>query len=173
MKKTLLIICFIFLGLTLSGCNNISQNENTNQNIQEKDGFKKAELALVSFFSYLSDQKFEKALTLFELEDSTNSWEGLESFSLPEDRNNKAKVIERYCEATRTCLKAKVIETKKETSDTYNLLVQFLNIDGSIFVLWPCCGASEQEMPSQDKFNFKVKKINNIFKVTTAPIYVP
>lgn len=197
MKKYLLITAFLLLGVTLSGCSNPSSSENTTKTDQEKkidkqeigqpkkqnesnktttsiqDESAKAVEVLVSFFAYLSNQNFEKALTLFELDDPANSWEGLENFSLPEDRNNKAKVLNNYCEATGTCLKAKIIETKKENDDTYNLVVQFQNTNGSIFVLGPCCGATEEEMPSRDKFDFKVKKINNLFKVTTAPVYRP
>jgi hypothetical protein len=186
MKKPLLIIAFLLLGITISGCRAPSLNENTNKEIEQqqnqnesdkisstKDESIKAAEALVSFFMYLSNQNFEKALTLFELDDSANSWAGLESFSLPEDRNDKVKVLKSYCKATETCLEAKVIETKQETNDSYNLVVQFKNTDGSTFILGPCCGATEEEMPSKDKFDFKVKKFNNEFKVTTAPVYSP
>ena len=196
MKKYLLIATFLLLGITLSGCNNpllnkkaakIDQGKTIDkpeieqpkiQNESDKissaeDESTKAEEVLVSFFTYLNNQDFEKALTLFELDDPTNSWEGLESFSLPEDRKNKAKVLKNYCEATGTCLKAKVIEIKKENNNSYKLVVQFQNNDGNTFVLGPCCGATEEEMPSQNKFDFTVKKINNVFKVTTAPVYRP
>ena len=196
MKKKLLITAFLLLGIALSGCDKPSSNENTPKTDQEtiithqeieqakkqnesaktiskQDESTNAEEALVSFFTYLSNQDYKKALTLFELDDPANSWEGFASFSLEEDRSDKAKVLKNYCEATGTCLKAKVIETQKGTNDTYDLVVQFLNTDSSIFILGPCCGATKEEMPSQDKFNFKVKKINNIFKVTTAPIYRP
>lgn len=61
----------------------------------------------------------------------------------------------------------------EETNDTYNFLVQFIKKNNDIFVLGPCCWASEEEMPPKDKFNFKVKKINNSFKVITPPVYVP
>lgn len=169
-------MAFLFLGMALSGCSNPSSNKNIVNNNQDEST--KAEDALVSFFTYLSNQDFEKALLLLELDEleldgSTNSWKSLENFSLPEDRSDKAKVLKRYCEAIGTCLKAKVIETKKETDDAYNLVVQFQNTDGSTFVLGPCCGATEEEMPPQDRFDFKVRKINNVFKVATPPIYVP
>ena len=175
MKKYLLIAVFLFIGIAFFGYNNFSSNENgADKTGSEQDELMRAEETLVSFFAYLSNQDFEKALSLFELsDDPANSWEGLEIFSLPEDRNDKTKVLKNYCQATGTCLKARVIETKKEYNDTYNLVVQFQNADDSVFVLGPCCGATEEEMPPQDKFNFKVKKINNVFKVATAPIYVP
>lgn len=138
-----------------------------------KDESEMAKNTLVAFFDYLSKNEFEKALGLFSLDDPTNSWEGLASLSPSAERNNKAKVLENYCKATGTCLKAKVLEVKKETGDNYDLVVQFLNADGSVFVKGPCCGATEETMPSTSKFDFKVKKINNAFRASTAPVYRP
>lgn len=181
MKNYLLATSLLCLTLILSACTNFVSNENRVDDVQEsvlnaiqQDESARAEETLVSFFGYLNDQDFDNAMNLFELGgDSENSWEGLESFTLPEDRNDKGNVLRNYCEATGTCLNATVIEIEKETDSIYNMVVQFQNDDGSTFVLGPCCGATEEEMPSQDKFNFKVQKINNDFKVTTPPIYVP
>lgn len=161
--------------MVLSGCDNLLSKDTEYRNISasQQDESAKATETLVSFFTYLNNQDFEKALTLFELDDVANSWEGLETFSLPEDREDKAKVLKNYCKATNTCLRAKVIEIEKEADGKYNLVVQFQNADGSTFVRGPCCGATEEEMPSQDIFEFEVKKINNVFKVMTAPIYIP
>ena len=170
-KKTISILVIIMLAGF--GIYKISTENKSGQITSIKSEPAKAEEALVSFFMHLNNQDFEKALVLFELNGSTSSWEWLENFSLPEDRNDKAKVLQRYCEATGTCLQAEVIEIKKEAADSYNLLVQFQKTDGNTFVLGPCCGASEEEMPPQDKFEFKVKKIDGEFKVITAPIYVP
>jgi hypothetical protein len=166
MKKILFTI-FLCSIVVLTGCSN------TSNKINEQDDLSIAENALISFFDHLDSQNFEKALELFELNHSADSWEGLEIFSLPEERDNRAQVLKNYCAATGTCLKAMVIDTIKENEETYNLLVQFKRADGSIFILGPCCGATEEEMPSQKEFNFKVKKINNEFKVITTPIYVP
>lgn len=192
MKKYLLIMTFILLGIILSGCNDSWSNQDTAQdniNIVDtqaiepqiesdindtiQDDSIQAQETLISFFAYLSNQDFENALTLFELNEADNIWERLKDFSLPEDRNDKEKILQNYCQAIGTCLPANVIQIQKEDNDTYNLLVQFQNPDTSIFVLGPCCGATEEEMPSQDKFEFKVKKINGTFKVATPPIYRP
>lgn len=124
---------------------------------------------LISFFDNLKNGEFEKALAIFELDD----WQVIDTFSPPEERDNKAKVLENYCKAVGTCLKANVLEIKKEKSGEYNLVVQFEREDGSIFVLGPCCGETEETMPPQDKFDFKVKKIDGVFKVLTPPVYVP
>jgi len=145
MKKYLLIMTLIRLGMLLSGCNNFLSNINNDSQGKiiidkqtdqtEEENELQAQETLVSFFRYLSNQDFENALPLFESDESNDFWERFKDFTPPEDRNDKAKILQNYCQATNTCLKANVIQTQKEDNDTYNLIVQFQNIDGSIFVL--------------------------------------
>ncbi len=124
------------------------------------------EETLISFFRYLNQKDFEKAVELFE----TDNREQINAFTSKEDRNLKEVVLRDYCEATGTCLEIKIIWVEETTEDNeYIFKVQFLNKDGSIFVQWPCCGA----MLSSDKFDFTVKKIDWKFKVTTPPLYRP
>jgi hypothetical protein len=155
-----------------------SPTETQTQDIQEptqpiapeitaKDESEKAKETLVSFFNYLSLNEFEKALTLFSLDSQFTPLEELAQ------GNNKAEVLENYCKATKTCLKATVLEVKQIADYEYNLVVQFSNKDGSLYIFGPCCGATEKEMPSKNKFDFTVKKIDNDFKVTSAPLYRP
>ena len=125
----------------------------------------------MTFFNYLSENEFEKASGLFSSDEL--DWENLEVYSPAEETNNKAKVLENYCKAVQTCLKAKILEAKQTANYEYNLVVQFLNKDGSTYIFGPCCGATEEEMPSKDKFDYTVKKIDNGFKVTTPPLYRP
>ncbi|RJR31636.1 hypothetical protein C4569_01600 [Candidatus Parcubacteria bacterium] len=177
MKKLLFTAALLFIGLVVSGCTLLKDNNNGQQNkadriVSAQDEITQAQEALITFFKYLSRQDFESALTLFE-PDEENSWEWIANFTIEEDRNNKAEVLKNYCEAVGTCLEVKIIEAKKEVDDVYNLVVQFQKPDGGVFVLGPCCGATEEEMPPQNKFNFTVKKINSVFKVTTAPVYRP
>lgn len=172
MKKSLLVSVILILTLGLSGCinssNRIIDDAGDGEIVQDE---KRAEEALLSVFAYLNDQNYDSASQLLELEDET--WEWLASFSLEEERSDKAKVLETYCEATGTCLKARIIETADEGAGVYNSVVQFENNDGSVFILGPCCGATEEEMPPQDKFSFKTIKINGTYKVATPPLYVP
>jgi len=173
--KKFLTISLIFFGIIfLAGCEKQSvKTTPVVNNSPKQDESETAKNALINFFDYLNRNEFEKALTVFNLDDPNNSWEGLESFSLPEERSNKAKVLENYCKAVGTCLEANVLEIKEVTSGEYNLVVQFLKSDGNIFIQGPCCGETEETMPSINRFDFRVKKINNTFKVLTPPVYMP
>jgi hypothetical protein len=139
--------------------------------ITEKDESEKAKNALITFFDYLNENEFEKASGLFSSDET--DWESIKVYSPEDEASNKAKILENYCEAVGTCLKAKILEAKQTANYEYNLVVQFLNKDGSIYIFGPCCGATEEEMPSKDKFDYTVKKIDNAFEVKTPPLYRP
>jgi len=172
--KKIIIAVFVGLVFIIGLFIFIKEDQSPVFNAIKQDESAYAKESLVSFFRHLSNQDFDHAMNLFEPGgDSENPWEGLESFTLPEYRDDKSRVLRNYCEATGTCLNATVVEIERETDGVYNIVVQFQNNDGSAFALGPCCGATEEEMPTQDKFNFKVQKINNEFKVITPPVYVP
>lgn len=125
---------------------------------------------LINFFNYLEKGDFDNAVKLFHQDD----WEQLNSFSVPSEQGNKAKVLENYCNAVGTCMKAEVLSvTAKKSKVQYFLVVQFIQDDGSIYVFGPCCGATEEEMPPQKQFIFEVKKIDGDYKVVTPPLYRP
>jgi hypothetical protein len=43
--------------------------------------------------------------------------------------------------------------------------VEFTNDDGSLFVLGPCCGATEMEMSPKTQFVYTVKRVKDKFLV--------
>ena len=126
--------------------------------------------ALTTFFDYLSKNDFERAILLTD-ENNSEFWDSVGIYG--QEATEKAKILENYCRATQTCLKAKVLATKAAANGEYDLTVQFINNDGTTYVFGPCCGATEEEMPSKDQFDFTVKKIGNNFKVMTPPMYRP
>ncbi len=129
-----------------------------------------AQNTLTSFFDNLNKQNFVKALEYFTTDKEI--WESLNIYN-PERETDHDDIIENYCQATLTCLPVNNIESTKISGDEYQYKVQFYKNDGSVFVLWPCCGATEEEMPPKDTFEYTVKKINDTFKVITPPLYVP
>lgn len=171
------LIILIILAVGGIGLWQIWQNYKTaKQETQKQTDTLEIQLAgktLNQFFSYLHDKKFDKALELFEPSDEERGWESMESFSPTEERNDKVKMLKNYCEVVGTCFKSKVLEVKKINDAEYELTAQFIEDNGSVFVLGPCCGATEEEMPAQKEFKYKVKKINGDFKVTNAPVYRP
>jgi hypothetical protein len=139
----------------------------------EDEELQKARKTLVSFFNYLHDGQYEKAVPLFEpwkegIGMHGSSWEGLASFSLPKDRKDKAQVLKRYCEASGTCLRVNILNAKKVADNEYILKVQFLNNDGSIFA-YSCCGSTT----SQKEFDYYVHEIKGVYKVRTPPLFRP
>lgn len=56
----------------------------------------------------------------------------------------------------------------------YIFTVEFNNPDGTLFVLGPCCGATETEMPPVSQFEYRVaKNSDGDFVVLDLPVYVP
>ena len=165
--KKIVLLIGVFLFLSSCGTSALNLNENK-ENIPNEAEI--AENTLTAFFENLSKNEFSKAINFFSPNDS--DWENLKVYNEPNE-TDKVKMIENYCKATTTCLEAEILETAKISEDEYRMIVRFLNKDGGIYVLGPCCGATEEEMPPQNEFDFTVKKINGSFKVITPPVYVP
>jgi len=136
------------------------------------NALREAGKTLISFFNYLHDEQYDKAVPLFE-PGGNGSWEGLASFSLAEDRNDKGKVLANYCRAVGTCVRAKIVNVKKVDVNKYRFRMQFLKDDGNIFELGACCGESEEDMTPQREFVYFVDRIEGLYKVRTPPVYVP
>ena len=73
------------------------------------------------------------------------------------------------------CLQLKVAGIEyKPSPNEYLFTVQFQNDDGSLFVLGPCCGASETEQPPVSYFEVRVMQVaEGEFRVLDMPPYMP
>lgn len=178
MKKTI-VIFFLVVSLALVGCTvKEEESDSSSQETTEKevplDELQEAKDTVIIFFDHLHDGEYDKAVELYQPEDGMpSSWEEYEAYSESEDKSNHATLLKDFCNLVRTCHRVNVIDSKKEAEGQYTLTVQFIQDDGEVFVLGPCCGETEETMPSQDKFDYKVKKIDGKFKVTTSPLYRP
>lgn len=130
-----------------------------------------AKETLISFFDYLSKNEFEKAVQLFSTDEA--DWYTPYIYSADEDKNDKAKVLKTFCEATQTCLKLEVLSTTKKSEDDYTFTVQFKEKDGSIMKYGPFGGVENDPTPPQTKFEYSVKKVGDSYKVITSPLYRP
>ncbi len=142
-----------------------------------------AEKALLDFFYLLRTKEFSKAVDQLEIPQTgetvvsketnyyTETWEGLESFSPQEDRNDKAKVLENYSHYKKeSTYQPEIISSNELDNDTYEIKVRFLEENDKIHEQGPCCGMSGEP---QSEFTYFVKKINESYKVITAPHHVP
>jgi hypothetical protein len=126
--------------------------------------------ALIKFFSLLNSEKYEAADALYG-----GSYEQLQVFNTDIDSSNHAALWAGACERSGLqCLKVRTATFKFLQGDTYIFQVEFSNTDGSLFVLGPCCGANETEMPPVSQFEYRVsRKTPGKFSVIDLPPYVP
>jgi hypothetical protein len=68
---------------------------------------------------------------------------------------------------------SRIVEEKSIAPGQFEFVVEFIWLDGTLFMLGPCCGATEAEIPPVWQFPYTVKKIDGMFKVIEGPVYVP
>lgn len=134
------------------------------------DNLELARWTLLSFFALLNDGRFGEAAALFG-----GGYEDLPIVrdDLPPTSENKAQVWESECQLLQCLLVSSLVEETKVSLDEYIFIVEFMNEDGTLFVLGPCCGATEAEMPPVWQFKYRVKWNDGRFRVMDPPVYVP
>jgi hypothetical protein len=129
-----------------------------------------AKSSLINFFALLSAKKYAEADSLY-----SGSYEQLQVFNPDVDANDHTILWQRACEISGLqCLQVRTATLKHQEGDTYIFQVEFNNLDRSLFVLGPCCGANETEMPRVSQFEYTVMKTaDGKFLVMNLPPYVP
>ena len=129
-----------------------------------------AQQSLINFFELLSAKKYAEADSLYG-----GSYEQLQIFNPEADPSDHAALWKWSCEMSGLqCLRVRTATFEYLQGDTYFFQVEFSNPDGSLFVLGPCCGANETEMPPVSQFEYRVSRIEpGKFSVMDLPPYVP
>jgi hypothetical protein len=65
------------------------------------------------------------------------------------------------------------IEPEVWGAENARFTVRFLTETGERFVLGPCCGATPEEMPPTEEFDFTVRQSGDTYRVVDLPVYVP
>jgi len=72
------------------------------------------------------------------------------------------------------CFRVRRIVHKREIAPgEFEFVVEFMNEDGSLFVLGSCCGATAEDQPPQSQFTYVVKEVGGRFLIQQLPPYVP
>ncbi len=126
--------------------------------------------ALSTYFSLLHAGRYSEAI-----EHYGGSYEILRVWNPDVDGDDYVTLFERGCTANGLmCVQmGKIVDQEQLSPTEFRFLVEFVNDDGTPFVLGPCCGATEEEMPPQREFTFTVTKVDNRFLVQDLPVYVP
>lgn len=125
---------------------------------------------LVSFLTLLHTKNYADAAPLFG-----GDYEQLQVFSSQIDPADKVALWAAACDNQQLqCLEVRSATFKTLTGDSYIFQVEFSNPDGSLFVLGPCCGANETEMPPVSQFDYTVSRnAEHRYVVMNPPPYVP
>lgn len=128
----------------------------------------RARAALQAYFAALHRGNYDEAASLYG-----GSYEQLSVFNPEIDIDDHAALFEYGC-GLLMCLDIKnIVDEQQLADDTFQFVVEFQNNDGSLFVLGPCCGATEEDMPPMSQFPYTVKKIDGQFLVQELPVFVP
>ncbi len=125
---------------------------------------------LVNFLTLLHTKKYTEATPLYG-----GDYEQLQVFNPEIDPADHVALWTWACDhKLLQCLEVRSATFKELRGDTYVFQVEFNNPDGSLFVLGPCCGASETEMPPVSQFEYSVaRNAEHKFVVMNLPPYVP
>lgn len=148
---------FFLLILTLTGCQNEMQETTPDALVPLPDQTPpvtaQSHMDIINFFVYLNHGKYEEAVKLYGGE-----YETLIYFNPDLDPEDKVGLLKRGCEQNGLqCLQlysADLIARPSETEFVYT--VTYRSSDGSQFVLGPCCGADETQMPPTKEFAVRV-----------------
>jgi hypothetical protein len=125
---------------------------------------------LVNFLTLLNTGNYADAAPLYGGE-----YEQLQVFNTQIDPADHVALWTWACDnQLLQCLEVRSATFKEMRGDSYIFQVEFSNPDGSLFVLGPCCGANETEMPPVSQFEFPVSRNSaGRFVVMNTPPYVP
>ena len=133
-----------------------------------------AQQTLEDFFTYAGQKNYQAAAELLEPMpeggEVATSWQNMPGLGTDNQLTDHGAILKVYCETFETCLPVKVLRSSQQPNAMYQFEVSFLNPDGSVYELGPCCGA---EGPATTEFIYYVKKIDGQWKVITAPLYHP
>ena len=125
---------------------------------------------LIDFLTLLHTKSYADAVPLYG-----GDYEQLQVFNPEIDPNDRVALWTWVCDnQLLRCLEVRSGTFKELVGDSYIFEVEFSNPDGSLFILGPCCGANETEMPPVSQFEFTVtRNTDGKFVVMNTPPYVP
>jgi hypothetical protein len=130
-----------------------------------------ARQTLIDFFSLLHNGEYAEAV---ERHDDAEFYETARQNNGSVDPNDPVALMEAACTYQLQCLEILNVVSGEQVSDNeFVFVVEFANTDGTLFVLGPCCGADETEMPPVSQFEYRVEKVVSEFFVHGSPVFVP
>lgn len=163
MKNLALVLLFVLL----AGC---SPKPAVEQPTSLPSTGGETQQVLFKFFELLNAGNYTEAAMLYG-----GSYETLQVWNPDVDPSDHAALWARGCgQNGLQCLLVRSAAFSQMQGDTYIFQVKFSNPDDGLFVLGPCCGANETEMPPVSQFEYNVTgNADGKFLVMDMPPYVP
>ena len=130
-----------------------------------------AQAVLTEYFQSLNQGMYERAVALYG-----GSYEELEYLNPTIDPDDKAELLQAGCDFNGFMCFPMLsnVLVLIENQNKFFFDVEFANPDGSLFVLGPCCGATEEIMPPISLFTVQVScDDTGLCQVLDLPPYVP
>ncbi len=163
-------ILIVFLAFTLIGCapQSISTPQSTPTFLPSTAN--EAHDTLINFLTLLHTKKYADAVPLYG-----GDYEQLKVFNTEIDPANHTALWTWACDnQLLQCLEVRSAKFQQLVVDTHIFQVEFSNPDGNVFVLGPCCGSNETDMPPVSQFEYTVtRNTDGKFVVMNMPPYVP
>jgi hypothetical protein len=151
-----LAVCFIFLAIA-AACSAALQESEAGRQV------------LMEFFTALHEERYTQATEIYG-----GSYEALSAMNPDLDPSDHAALWQRGCQVNGLhCYPVRSATFKEQSGDNFVYTVEFTGTDGARFVLGPCCGATETEMPPRYQFEFRVVKQAGKYLVVDPPVLVP
>lgn len=152
----------LFLILLLTACSGAA----------DRDDLESAQRTLENYFFSLANGDYGTAVDL--MADNPEFWLAARQNNPEVNPNDPAALMAAACQYQYMCLPLReVISAQQLSPDEYRFVVRFSAPDGELFVLGPCCGADETEMPPVSEFSYSVIRSDGQFRAAAEPIYVP
>ena len=130
-----------------------------------------AEESTKRFYKHLNEGEYDQAVDLYG-----GSYDILQSYNPDLDHEDYAALLQAGCEFNGLMCLEVLNVVSIQTSDEHEFFfeIEFANPDGSLFVRGPCCGETEEDMPSQSSFMIRVVcQDDGSCLVMDLPPYVP
>ena len=168
MKNTLYFFFLSALAGVLLGC---GPRQGQSPSVGTESDESLAREVLVAFLERLHDGKYDQAALLYG-----GSYETMLANNPEIAPGDSPGLLRNACTVNGIqCLRVKSAQLDRQVSEReFVFEVEFLNADGTLFVLGPCCGADESDSPPQSVFYLTVVKVEpDRFAVLDMPPYVP
>ena len=129
-----------------------------------------ARTALINYLSALNQADYSEAARYFG-----GDPEILRAYNPDVAPTDLETLLKRACELNGfQCMQLKnIVSETRVDEESFLFTVEYQTKMNELFVLGPCCGATEDEMPSVSQFQIRVKFQDQAYFVMDLPPYVP